>query len=138
LGASIQRPTEFGYFRSFGILYYVPGTMKETAKNAGLLKDGAKGDWKETIARLERGIRQAEEAEGRYAGIYNGLSLVPIVLPESFVESWHHEIDSITISVDASRSELVPKLKQIAEEMIELLKSQRQLELETKNIEQNV
>jgi len=119
-------------------MFYRLENVKEAAENAGLLKDNAKGNWKETITRLERGLRQADEAESRFAGVYNGLSLVPIVLPESIVESWHHGIDSITTSVDASQSELIPALKQSAEKMLDLLESQRQLELEAKNDEQTL
>lgn len=119
-------------------MYYRLSDVKEAARNAGLLDDGAEGHWKETIAALERLLQGAGKTEESFGTIYNVMAFVPFVLPESTVEAWHHELDQLRASVEISRTELIPKFKESAEKMAQLLEVQRRLTKELERAENDV
>lgn len=108
-------------------MYYRLADVKDAARKAGLLDEGAKGNWPETINRLEVLLKKAQAQEETFASVYETRKWIPFVLPESTIEEWHHHVDGIATSVDVSRNELVPEFKKSAEAMAQLLEQQKQL-----------
>jgi len=111
-------------------MYYRLSDVKEAAQKLGLLEEGASGNWKENIAKLEAILDQAKQREDRYASVFESRKYIPLTLPESTIESWHHEVDRIAASVDISRKELIPALKESAETFGRLLEQQKKLIIE--------
>ena len=111
-------------------MYYRLHDVRDAAKEAGLLNEENPQNWIERIDSLERLLVQAEEREESYRKVYTALSALPVIIPESIVEDWHHEVDRIATSVEVSRKELVPKFQESTRQMVELLDQQRVLEAE--------
>lgn len=114
-------------------MHYRLSDVRDAANAVGLLNEANPNNWIERIESLERLLAEAEEREERYRKIYSGLSVLPIIMPESIVEDWHHEVDRIATSVEVSRKELVPKFQESTKKMAELLEQQRELEAELQN-----
>jgi hypothetical protein len=117
-------------------MHYRLEDVKEAAKKAGLLDIDAKGNWGKDIARLESILIKVREQEKAFASVYTIRKWVPLILPESTIEEWHHKVDNIATSVDVSRRELVPKFKKSAEELAQLLEQQKQHVAELENVNQ--
>ena len=108
-------------------MHYRLSDVKKASQIAGLLEEGAKGNWNKLVADLERLLKEAKEREEFFSSVYSSRKWVPLVIPESIIEEWHHHVDSIATSVDISRKEIAPELQKNAELMSQLLEQQKQL-----------
>jgi hypothetical protein len=101
--------------------------VRDAAQKLGLLDEGAAGNWKTNITRLEAILEQARQRQDFFKSVYESRKYVPLALSESIIEEWHHEVDRIAASVDISRKELIPALKDAAEKFGSLLLQEKRI-----------
>lgn len=104
--------------------------ITDLVNKSGLLNGGTANEWQGNITRLEEIFQAAKEMEKTLDSLYRFMTYIPIVIPESKIESMHLEVDRIAESVNVSRIELVPKFKEVAEKIAQLRHEYSQLNFE--------
>ncbi|MET0081144.1 MAG: hypothetical protein ABW119_22040 [Candidatus Thiodiazotropha lotti] len=66
---------------------------------------------------MKSSLRKSEEEDLNLKDLYKTLEKYPILISYSKLEDMHHNIDSITESVDVSKNELLIKMKEHVEEL---------------------
>ncbi|MCU7864192.1 MAG: hypothetical protein KZQ92_09480 [Candidatus Thiodiazotropha sp. (ex Lucinoma borealis)] len=73
--------------------------------------------WSEIVVSLQSSLRKTEEDDLHLKDLYSTLEKYSILISYGTLDDMHHNIDSITESVDVSRNELLEKMKGYVEEL---------------------